>query len=128
MVYKVHKEGVSEKTGITGIREILEEWDNVREFLDNVLNPNLTKSKNEIQDSVLLYMINKLKEYSCYQIGSAEGILCDLEEDDGTDEEKEEKEKLLKEWTNVNNSLSDIQTICDNLSQEMEKLNQSITD
>ena len=128
MVYKVHKEGVSEKTGITEIREILEEWDNVREFLDNVLNPNLTKSKNEIQDSVLLYMINKLKEYSCYQIGSAEGILCDLEEDDGTDEEKEEKEKLLKEWTNVNNSLSDIQTICDNLSQEMEKLNQSITD
>ncbi len=108
--------------------ELLEEWDDVQKFLDNVLNPNLTKSKNKIQNSVLLYMINKLKEYSYYEKESADSILCNLEDDGGKETDKDYYKKLLKEWTNVNNGLSDTQTICDDLSQEMEKLNQSIID
>ncbi len=98
------------------IELILEKWGNIQEFLDNVFNSNPQKNENRIEDSVLLYMIKKLKERSYYEKESAESIYLE-------DEENEENRKLFKEWTNVNNSLSDIQTICDNLRQEMDKLN-----
>ena len=108
--------------------ELLKEWDYVQNFLDKVLNPNLIKSKYKIEDSVLLYMINKLKECSDHEKKFADYKLCDLEDNGGTDEEKDYSKKLLTEWTNVYNSLSNTQTICDNLSREMEKLNKSTTD
>jgi hypothetical protein len=109
------------------LEPMLEKWEDTQLFLDKVFDPNPHEDATEanqitvestIANKVVLYIFEKLSEYSYYQKTAARGELDVLREERADQEEISEYENLLRQWTQVHSTLLDSDAIKNDLSRD----------
>jgi hypothetical protein len=101
---------------------LIDKWNDVKSFLENVFNSNPPIIENRIQDEVLLFFINKLSEFSGYLKAAAESQYETLEEEDAEIDKINYYKELEKQWNLVYQCLKKIPRIKSDLEKDMLRI------